>query len=189
MMMKTHRALAAAAFVAAISAAPALAQDRQTYELQVITVEVLSSSHGLHQQAMDLYDQPERWEEAARLHLQAAESFRENAASSFHGFDRAARIFFYIGEYDDARRAMEEAVEVALATGDLVTAASASADVAIIALYEGYAGKTREFTQDALELANSDLVDEEDRDDILERIDGVERSSSTLAVAFLRNAD
>ena len=187
--MKTHRAFAAAAFAVAIATAPAVAQDRPTYELQPITVEVLSTSHDLHQQAVDLYDQPERWEEAARLHLKAAKSFPDNAASSFHGYDRAARIFFYIGEYDDARRAMEDAVEVALATGDLVTAANASADVAIIALYEGYAGKTREFTQDAIELANSDLVDPEDRADLLERIDGVERSSTTLAVAFLGNAD
>ena len=187
--MKTHRALAAAAFAAAISAAPALAQDRPTYELPVITVEVLSGSHALHQQAMDLYDQPARWEEAARLHLQAAKSFRDNAASSFHGFDRAARLFFYIGEYDDARRAMEEAVEVALATGDLVTAANASADVAIIALYEGYPGKKREFVREAIELAQSELVDEDDRADILERIDGVERSSTTLVANFLRSAD
>ena len=142
--MKTHRAIAAAAFAVAIATAPAIAQDRPMYELQPITVEVLSASHDLHQQAVDLYEQPARWEEAARLHLKAAESFPANAASSFHGYDRAARIFFYIGEYDDARRAMEDAVEVALATGDLVTAAHASADVAIIALYEGYAGKNAE---------------------------------------------
>lgn len=187
--MKTNRAFAAAAFVAAISAAPALAQDRPTYELAPITVEVLSTSHALHLQAVALYDQPERWEEAAELHLQAAQSFNENAADAFHGFDRAARIYFYIGEYDEARRAMEDAVEVALATGDLVTAANASADVAIIALYEGYAGKKREFVAEAIELANSDVVDDEDRDAILQRIDGVERRNSTLAVAFLSTAD
>ena len=187
--MKTHRAFAAAAIAAAISAAPALAQDRPTYELEAITVEVLSTSHAMHQAAIALYEQPERWDEAARLHLKAAQSFPENAASAFHGYDRAARIFFYIGEYDDARRAMEDAVEVALATGDLVTAANASADVAIIALYEGYAGKKRQFAAEAIELANSDLVDEDDRAEILERIDGVERSSSTLAVAFLTRAD
>ena len=64
--MKTHRAFAAAAFAVAIAAAPAIAQDRPMYELQPIAVEVLSESHDLHQQAVDLYEQPARWEEAAR---------------------------------------------------------------------------------------------------------------------------
>ena len=151
---------------------PAQAQDRAMYELAPIDVEVLTSADALHEQAVALYETPERWKEAAELHLSAAESQRDYAVESFAGFDRAARLFYYSGEFGQARRAMEEALKVAMATGDVLTSAHVAIDVAFIANHEGYGGKKRESVSLARELADSALLTEADRTGILERIDG-----------------
>ncbi|MEE9206756.1 MAG: hypothetical protein V3U67_00075 [Gemmatimonadota bacterium] len=165
--------LSAAVGVAAVGfASPALAQDRAMYELAPIEVSVMTSADALHAQAVALYETPERWTEAAELHLKAAESQRDKAVESFGGFDRAARLFYYAGEFGQARRAMEEALKVAMATGDVLTSAHVAVDVAFIANREGYGGKKRESVRLARELAGSELLTEADRTAILERIEG-----------------
>ena len=161
-----------AGFVAVGLASPALAQDRTMYELAPIDVDVMALANVLHDEVVALYETPERWKEAAELHLEAAESARGDAVAAFGGFDRAARLFFYVGEFGQARQAMEEALDIALATGDVVTSAHVAIDVAFIANREGYGGKKREAVRLARELAASTLVTDVDRADILVRIEG-----------------
>ncbi len=173
---------AAAAFAAIAIARPAVAQDRPSYELAAIEVSVMHNS--LHQQAMELYEFPERWMEAGDLHKQAAESLRKNAAGQYFGFSRAALLYFHAGEFDDARRSMEKAAHVAEATGDVLTAANAYVDAAFIAIAEGFAGKKREFVAEARDLAGSELLTLDQREQVIRRIEGAPAGAASVRAAL-----
>jgi len=172
----------AVAVTALVAANAAVAQERPTYELPAIEVEVLQTD--LHQQAIDLYEIPERWGEAADLHREAAENLPANDAGQFYGYSRAALLYFYAGELAEARRSMEDAAEVAEATGDVLTAAHAYVDAAFIAIAEDYDGKQREFVADAREVAASELLTETERESILIRIEGAPAGVSSATVAL-----
>ena len=120
------------AVTALVAANIAVAQERPTYELPAIEVTVMQTD--LHQQAIDLYEIPERWGEAADLHREAAENLSSNDAGQFYGYSRAALLYFHAGELAEARRSMEDAAQVAEATGDVLTAAHAYVDAAFIAV-------------------------------------------------------
>ncbi|MCK5447154.1 MAG: hypothetical protein KAJ43_03380 [Gemmatimonadetes bacterium] len=183
-MMRTMRLLEAVAALAAVlvAVAPAAAQDRPSFELPAIEVSVLQND--LHQVAISLYELPSFWELAGDLHKQAADELPRNAAGQFFGYSRAAVLYFHAGEFDDARRSMEDAAEVAEATGDLYTAANAYVDAAFIAIAEGYAGKKREFVRDAIELADSEWITVEEKAEILARIDGSPAGPASARVAL-----
>jgi hypothetical protein len=163
-------------------ASVAQAQDRPMYELPAIEVNVLQT--GLHQQAIDLYELPERWGEAADLHRQAAENLQKNDAGQFFGYSRAALLYFHAGELAAARRSMEDAAEVAEATGDVLTAANAFVDAAFIAVAEDYDGKQREFVGEARELIESPVLSVEDRAAVLARIEGAPAGAASVRVAL-----
>ncbi len=182
--MRTMRLLEAVAASAAVlvAVAPAAAQDRPSFELPAIEVTVLQSD--LHQVAISLYELPSYWELAGDLHKQAADNLPKNAAGQFFGYSRAAVLYFHAGEFDDARRSMEDAAEVAKATGDVLTAANAYVDAAFVAIAEGYAGKKREFVREAIELADSDWITAEEKADILARIEGAPAGPASARVAL-----
>ena len=127
-------------------------QARPTYELPSITVMAPSEADPLYESAATMY-QAGDWEEAARLYRDAAEGMPENDPNSYLTFDQAARLYFYAGEYGEARQMMEEAASVAEATGDMVAAAYRHVDAAFIAVWEGYPGKRREHVMTAEEYA------------------------------------
>jgi hypothetical protein len=182
-MMKRNLLRAVTASVATIViAVPAAAQDRPSFELPAIDVTVLQSD--LHQTAISLYEFPSFWELAADLHKQAADNLPRNDAGQFFGYSRAAVLYFYAGEFDDARRSMEDAAEVAEATGDVFTAANAYVDAAFVAIAEGFAGKKREFVNEARELAESEWITAEEKADILARIDGAPAGPASARVAL-----
>lgn len=182
--MRTMRLLEAVAASAAVivAAAPVAAQDRPSYELPAIEVSVLQTD--LHQTAISLYEFPAFWELAGDLHLQAAENLPRNDAGQFFGFSRAAVLYFHAGEFDQSRRAMEDAAEVAEATGDLFVAANTYVDAAFIAIAEGYAGKKREFVREARDLADSSKITPEERAEILARIEGAPSGPASARVAL-----
>ena len=183
-MMRTMRLLEAVVASAAVivAAAPAVAQDRPSFELPAIEVTVLQND--LHQTAISLYEMPTYWELAGDLHKRAADELPRNSARQFFGYSRAAVLYFHAGEFDDARRSMEDAAEVAEATGDVFTAANAYVDAAFIAIAEGYAGKKREFVSEARLLADSESITEEEKADILARIDGAPAGPASARVAL-----
>ena len=125
-------------------------QPRPTYELPSISVMAPSEADPLYESAAAMY-QAGDWEEAARLYRDAAEGMPENDPNSYLTFDQAARLYFYAGEYGEARQMMEEAASVAEATGDMVAAAYRHVDAAFIAVWEGYPGKRREHVMAAEE--------------------------------------
>lgn len=176
-----YTALAALALLL-LAPTGAEAQSREMFELPPLRVTAFQSP--LHSRAMELYEQPERWEEAGELHERAAKLLPNNAADGYFGFQRAAVLYFHAGEIARSRKAMERAAEVADATGDLLTAAHTWIDAAFLAVAEGYAGKKREFVRTAQELAASELLDAADREVILARIDGSDVTSATAQVAM-----
>lgn len=176
-----YTALAALALLL-LAPTGAEAQSREMFELPPLQVTAFQSP--LHSKAMDLYEQPERWEEAGELHERAAKLLPNNAADGYFGFQRAAVLYFHAGEIARSRKAMERAAEVADATGDLLTAAHTWVDAAFLAVAEGYAGKKREFVRTARELAASELLDEADRALILARIDGSDVTAETASLAM-----
>lgn len=172
----------AVAVASLVAAGGTVAQERPTYELPAIEVAVMQT--GLHQQAIALYETPERWDEAADLHRQAAENLLDNDAGQFYGFSRAALLYFHAGDLADARRAMEDAAQVAEATGDVLTAAHAYVDAAFIAIAEDYAGKKREFVSEARAIAAADLLTEAERASVIARIDGAPAGVASATVAL-----
>ena len=182
-MMKRNLLRAVTASVATFAiAAPAAAQDRPSFELPAIEVTVLQSD--LHQVAISLYELPSYWELAGDLHKRAADDLPRNAAGQFFGYSRAAVLYFHAGEFADARRSMEDAAEVAEATGDIFTAANTYVDAAFVAIAEGFAGKKREFVRDARELAGSEWLTAEEKADILARIEGAPAGPASARVAL-----
>lgn len=175
--------LAAAAALISVTAT-AEAQEREMYELPALEVTAFQSP--LNRQAMELYETPSRWAEAAELHERAAKVLPKNDAAAFFGFQRAAVLYFYAGESAHSRKSMERAAEVAEATGDVLTAANAWVDAAFLAIAEGYAGKKREFVSNARALAGSDLLDDADRAAIIARIDGSPDTAAAARVAMAR---
>ena len=176
---------AAIALLTIASAAPqlAVAQDRPMYELPPVTVVALSDADELHLEAIALYETPERWAEAARLHELAASKLNSHDARNFAAYDRAARLYFYAGEYAKARQNMERAAAVAIATGDLVTAAHAYIDAAFITLWEGRSGEQGQLTREAERLSASELVGDAEREQILVRIrPGAEADAAVVAI-------
>jgi hypothetical protein len=172
----------AVAVTVLVAANAAVAQERPTYELPAIEVEVLQTD--LHQQAIDLYEIPERGGEAADLHREAAENLPKNDAGQFFGYSRAALLYFYAGELPEARRSMEDAAEVAEATGDVLTAAHAYVDAAFIAIAEDYDGMEREFVADAREVVDSEVLTQAERESVLIRIEGAPAGVSSATVAL-----
>ena len=123
-------------------------QARPTYELPSITVMAPSDTDPLYESAAAMYQAGE-WEAAAQLYRDAAEGMPQNDPNSYLTFDQSARLYFYAGEFGNARKMMEQAAEVAEATGDMVSAAYRHVDAAFIAVWEGYPGKRREHVMTA----------------------------------------
>ncbi|MGD8495198.1 MAG: hypothetical protein PVF05_03350 [Gemmatimonadales bacterium] len=180
-MMLTGLAATAALFIVT---ATAKAQEREMYELPALEVTAFQSP--LNRQAMELYETPSRWAEAAELHERAANVLPKNDAAAFFGFQRAAVLYFYAGESAHSRKSMERAAEVAEATGDVLTAANAWVDAAFLAIAEGYAGKKREFVRNAEALAGSELLSDADRASIQARIEGSPTTAASARVAMAR---
>ncbi len=116
---------------------------RPMYELPTITVTAPVETDPLYDRVTALYEQA-KWIEAAEVHRDAAESMPANDPNAYVQYDRAARLYFYGGEYDEARNMMEHAAEIAEATGDMVSAAYRHIDAAFISVWEGYPGMRRE---------------------------------------------
>ena len=79
---------------------------------------------------------------------------------------------------------MEDAAEVAEATGDVLTAAHAYVDAAFIAIAEDYDGMEREFVADAREVVDSEVLTQAERESVLIRIEGAPAGVSSATVAL-----
>ena len=179
-----HTGLIALAIGAAAPAAAEAQEAAQREMFELPAIQVTAFQNPLHSRAIELYEQPERWEEAGEMHERAAKMLPKNAADSYYGFRQASVLYFHSGDDARSRKLMERAANVAEATGDVLTAAHTWVDAAFLAVAEGYAGKKREFVRNAKALADSELLTEVDRAAILHRIDGTPLIPETARVAM-----
>lgn len=164
------------------AAGDAMAQSREMFQLPAL--QMTAFQNPLHRAAIELYETPIRWEEAGALHEQAARELPKNDAAAYFGFQRAAVLYFHADETARARKAMEQAADVAEATGDILTAAHTWVDAAFLAVAESYPGKKREYVRAVRELAASELLTNADRELILARVDGSQPSAEAARVAM-----
>lgn len=160
-MSTGFRILSTTALVTLLAPGMLQAQERPMYELPSITVTALTESDPLYESASALYQSGD-WEAAAELYRDAAEGMPENDPNSYVTYDQAARLFFYAGDYGDARKMMEAAAGVAEATGDMLSAAYRHVDAAFIAVWEGYPGMRREHVMMAEKYATEHEFSEDD---------------------------
>ena len=162
-MSTGFRILSASALVALLVPGMLDAQEEQRpmYELPSITITAPSESDPLYASAAALYESGE-WTQAAQLYRDAAEGMPENDPNSYLTFDQSARLYFYAGDYGDARKMMEQAAQVAEATGDMVAAAYRHVDAAFIAVWEGYPGMRREHVEMAEQYVEEHAFAEDD---------------------------
>jgi tetratricopeptide (TPR) repeat protein len=145
---------------------------RPMYELPTITVTAVAETDPLYEKATALYEQA-RWEDAAVLHREAAESMAENDPNAYVQYDRSARLYFYAGDYTTSRQMMERAAEIAEATGDMVSAAYRHIDAGFISVWEGYPGKRREHVATAERYAKDNDFDQADYEHVFALTRGV----------------
>ena len=150
----------AIALAGALQAAPAAAQQ--------IDVEKATE---LEKQAAALYTQPDRYTQAARLHVRAAQLRPAGDPEQVTDLTMAARLHYYAGNIADALRFMSSAASAAHASGDVVNAAERYMDASHLAFELGRRDAVEQFTEQARLLTFSPLIADEKRDDLRARIE------------------
>jgi hypothetical protein len=124
----------------------------------------------LEAKAAKLHDKPARYAEAAWMYREAAALRPYADARAVEALATAARLYGYANRFIDARKTMEQAAQRALARGDVVRASQANLDAAFFAAKQGKTGLVQRLARNALNLAESPLINAEQREDILRRI-------------------
>jgi len=123
----------------------------------------------LKAQAVQLFDQPARWMEAARL-LEKSVEYRDAADAEIHAsLMTAAGIWMSSGEYSRAYRTARRAGENAHARGAVQDAAHSFISAAAVAAQLGRTGDAEELMERARLLAASPLLNQQERNHILAR--------------------
>jgi hypothetical protein len=170
--MFTRIKLFTAAFAAAslLCAAPTHAQSF----IKASAKSNLARALVLHDSAVWLYSDPSRAVEAANIHLREANLRGATDPEGVEATMMAARLFFYGKHTYEARKAMVQGAERALAMGDVFRAAQAYADAA----YLTSGNAAAQLVGKAVALANGPLLSATDRATILKRV-GIESQVAT----------
>jgi hypothetical protein len=134
------------------------------------TASTVASANDLEAKAAALYSTPKRYREAARLLMEAAGLREAGDPQRVKNLRQAGRLFYYTGNPESARAAMEQAADAALAVGDVKIAAEAYLDAAFLAQSVKSTAEVRRFIEKARLLTNSPLLSAEEKVIILERI-------------------
>lgn len=142
-----------------LAAAAATGLSAQTEANEIDTDEAVR----LETKAHSYLAEPTNWDRAASLLRRAAE-FRSPAdAGAVENLLLAARLSFYEGDEQRAVRDFESAGQLALARGDVIVAANAFTDAAWVAGSQGRGDRAHGLLNRAQLLANSPLIEEEER--------------------------
>lgn len=132
----------------------------------------------LQQRATALEADRQRWAEAARLHERAAELTARQDPSSYRSLVQAARLRYYTWRKQSAGVLFAKAGELALEWGDVISAAHALLDAAVISTEMRDDHRAHQLVQRARQLAASPLLSAQERASMLARI---EPSAATFA--------
>lgn len=157
--MTTRRMMmAAAALMVAFQATTAAAHEPN-----------MEKAEALKAQAVQLFDQPDRWVDAARL-LEKSVEYRSAADPETHAsLMTAASIWVSAGELSRAYSAARRAGENAHARGAVQDAAHSFISAAAVAASVGHTRDAEELMGRARMLAESPLLDQQERSRILSR--------------------
>lgn len=154
--------------VLATSGAPAAAQTQLAMSTR--SSGPIEKAEELERQAEALYTQPDRYADAARLHMRAVELRPVGDPERIRGLAMAGRLFFYAGKVEDALGAMEQGATAALSAGDVLNAANAFVDASHLAGQLGRVQDAERLNERARLLTNSPLLSETDRRHIAGRL-------------------
>ena len=145
------------------------AQDTKT-RLPSVVVEPNARADELRRDAMKHYDKVSTLRKAAALHEREAAARVESDPLKFEALDLAARLYSYSGDPGKGTLLMEQAARGALTRGDVKRAAHAYLDAAFMALSVKDGQKVGQLVHQADLLALSPLLNEGDKQAIVQRI-------------------
>jgi hypothetical protein len=125
----------------------------------------------LERKAAQLYSEPLRYLEAARLHMRAAELREHGDPMQVQNLSMAGRLFYYTGRKAEAFRAIEAAADAAIAVGDVLNAAHLFVDASHLAHEINRREDALRLRDRARLLTKSPLLAESDRNGVATRID------------------
>lgn len=162
----------ASGLIAALQASPLDAQ--QTVAMVTSTRSAPPEKAAeLERKAEELYSQPSRYAQAARLLVRAAELRTPDDPAHVSNLSMASRLFFYAGEKMQAFALMERAADAALSAGDVLTAAHGFVDASHLAAQNGRGNDVVRLVERARLLTSSPLLAERDRSDVKSRLKSV----------------
>jgi hypothetical protein len=155
----------AAGLVAVMNAAPATAQTALA-----MAGDPIEKAVDLERKAQELYGQPTRYVQAARLHVRASQLRSAADPMRVRNLSMAARLYYYAGMKSEALSTMQSAADAALAVGDLLTAANHLVDASHLAVETGNREEAVNLTDRAKLLTASPLLDATQRAQIETRL-------------------
>jgi hypothetical protein len=160
--------------IAILVAVTAAASSAQVVHAQTAKSQIKSSPLAqavvAHERAVELYADPSRAADAARLHLEEASFRTRDDPQAVDALVMAAHMFFYAKRPFSAKRVMEQAAKRALTIGDVNRAAQAYVDAAFLAQKQNNDFEMQRLGRKALLLTNSPQLQPEQRITILRRI-------------------
>jgi hypothetical protein len=153
-------------FALALTAVPASGQQFASVEIDPARAAQLEA------EAEELMADQADWKKAEKLLREAAALRPAGDALAVKDLLAAAKLMYYGGRERSAMRQLEDVGQRALTEGNVLTAAHAFADAAWIAKDNGHGTKALELADRAQRLANSPLIDESERQELLERFTG-----------------
>jgi hypothetical protein len=157
--------LLVSAAVLATLALPSAASSQ--YRLPTITS--VATADSIHEAAVAMTRNFNRWHDAARLHRQSAELRPPEDSLGYRCLVKAAHLSYGKDDLANAQSDMAAAAAQALARGDVEKAALAYADAAWVASERKHQGEVWALARQAEVLASSPLLTEKQRSGILRR--------------------
>lgn len=157
--------------VVALMAAGLLVGDAQAQAVSVVGDEEarVEKAQALEVAAKEAAEVRAAFREASRMYRQAAE-IRGDQPEAAHSLMMAGALAYYVGSKGQAITDLTQAGELALAWGDVVTAAQAFLDASWVAAKEGRERDALELGRRAERLSASPLIQRQERGAILGRI-------------------
>jgi hypothetical protein len=159
-----------AAVLATVFGAPASVRAQERLEPVVVTATSNARADSLLAQAITYQDSLRHLDRAARLHEQSAALRSADDPQTAKSLRSAAANWYYYGDRSRARDDMEHAARQAMARGDVMTAANAYVDAAVIAAELGQAARVADLGRKGEILISSPLLTPEQRTALRDRV-------------------
>jgi hypothetical protein len=161
--------LATAALLAVV-ASPAALRAQSTLSPVTVTASQAAEANSLDERAVALYSSPKKWRKAAWLHEEAADRRSISDPRAHQSLIMAGHIYYAAGANGLAFEAMARGAERAAQIGDVVTAANAYVDAGLMAAEASRGDEIADMARRAVALANSPLLNDEERATIVKRV-------------------